>query len=274
MRRIDNKEQKRIMLNILVEFMEFCDKNGIICMLDAGTLLGAVRHKGFIPWDNDIDVCILRPDYDKLMGILKKNNFCINDHLIAELPENSLFPFLKVSDTRTKLIEYPQTLRTECYAYVDVFPKDGICDKGIKGKYICNKSHIFALMHWTERYSVPYWKKSGPFYKKLIATVYENTVLKVISPLNSQDRFIRKYQKHHPINTCKYVTTLVIGEYNLLTPLECFTDSVELDFEGYKFNAPAGYDTWLTIKYGSDYMKLPPEDKREIHDVECYVLDK
>ena len=85
-----------------------------------------------------------------------------------------------------------------------------------------------------------------------------------------QDKFIKQYVKKNPIETCDYVTTLVNGEFYRMCPKKCFDDTVKLDFEGIKFNAPIDYDEWLRVLYGDDYMTPPEKDKRGIHAVEAY----
>ena len=109
MKKISLKEHQQIMLEIMTEFADFCENNNLRYFLDAGTLLGAVRHKGFIPWDNDADVCMPRPDFDKLYILLEERNFKINDHLILEKPEDTIYPFFKIGDLRTRMVEFPDS---------------------------------------------------------------------------------------------------------------------------------------------------------------------
>ena len=90
---ISLSEQKSIMVEILQAFASFCKEYGLKYYLDAGTLLGAVRHKGFIPWDNDMDICLMRPDYDRMVDILRERHYMLNDHIILEIPENTIYCF-------------------------------------------------------------------------------------------------------------------------------------------------------------------------------------
>ncbi len=266
-KKITHTEQQKIMLDIMQVFHEFCEKNNLEYFLDAGTLLGAVRHKGFIPWDNDMDVCMMRPQYDRFLEIVKEKEYHINDHLIVELPEDTLFSFVKIGDTRTKLVEYPDTYPEECYIYIDIFPKDGIDSLTLRNRILCRRCGNLHLLHWFNKHSIPYWmeKKSG--IKKLVAKIGNRLCKDKNRPYRKQQKIIQKHNKKYPLEKCKYVTTLVNGEYYRISPKSCFDERIILEFEGNKFYAPAGYDEWLRILYGDTYMELPPEDKRYIHDI-------
>lgn len=267
MREITLAEMQKIMLNIMTAFAEFCDEHGLKYYLDAGTLLGAVRHKGFIPWDNDMDICLMRPDYDRMVEILRKNNYKLNDHIVLEPPENTLFCYSKLSDTRTKLIEYPDTWPEESYVYIDVFPKDGLQDLSMKTRAVCKISEALGMFHWFNKHSIPYWsaKKRGP--KKWIALIAGALVKDKNRPYRLQQKFIRRYARKHPLEACEYANTLVNGEYYRICHRNCFDERVLLDFEGEKFYGPKGYDEWLRVLYGDDYMTPPPKEKQHVHDI-------
>lgn len=268
-RAIGHKEHQQIMLEIMKDFAKFCDENGLEYFLDAGTLLGAVRHKGFIPWDNDMDVCMMRPDYDKFLELASKNNYYINDHLIVELPEDNMYGFLKIGDTRTKLTEFPDTFPEECYIYIDVFPKDGIDSLSLRNRILCKISFILSLFQWFSRHSIPYWKNKNKGIKKLAAYIGDIVFRNKSLPNKVQTKLIKKHNKKYPLEKCDFITTLVNGEFYRICPKKCFENRVLMDFEGEKFFGPTGYDEWLKILYGNNYMQLPPEDKREVHNIEA-----
>ena len=264
---ISLKEHQKIMFDILCAFADFCDEHNLLYFLDAGTLLGAIRHQGFIPWDNDIDVCMLRPDMDKFINLMEKQNFMLNDHIILEKPEDTFFTYFKLGDIRTDLIEFPGRHPTHCYIYIDVFTKDGVKDRGRYSKYICNKCDKLALRHWLLKYSISRWKNNGSIFKRIIATIADVVFKNKNSAYFKQKKLIGKYITKYPLSKCEYVTTLSNGEFNGLCDKKCFSDFVLLKFENRFFKAPIGYKKWMNVLYGSNYMEIPPVEKRHVHNV-------
>lgn len=264
-------EQKQVMLDILKAFASYCDEHGLMYYLDAGTLIGAVRHKGYIPWDDDIDVNMPQKDYDIFCEQMRKVNGMLNDHLLVEFPENIIYPFLKITDTRTILIEFPNRNPMEVGVYIDVFPKYGIKDKSWKSRLVCWTSGLMSIIQWFSRYSMFAWKQ--PFYgkgKHLLAFIFSPFMTNKKWPSRLQNWFMHRYAKHHPLEECQYVTTLTNGEFHKLAPKECFDGYQMLEFEGCQFKGPKDYDTYLHCLYKGDYMQLPPEDQRVHHTTEIY----
>ena len=265
---ISLSEHKSIMIEILQAFASFCEEFGLKYFLDAGTLLGAVRHKGFIPWDNDMDICLMRPDYDRMVEILRERHYKLNDHIIFEIPEDSIYCFSKLSDTRTKLIEFPDTWPEECYVYIDVFPKDGLKDLSFRTKMVCKITEYLGLFHWFNKHSIPYWKEKKKGLKKWIATIAGIFVKDKNKPYRLQQRFIKWYAKGHPLESCEFANTLVNGEFHRICHRNCFDERILMDFEEKKFYGPKGYDEWLRVLYGDDYMTPPPPEKQIVHNID------
>ena len=264
---ISLEEHRKIMLNILKEFASFCNKHNLRYFLDAGTLLGAVRHQGFIPWDNDADVAMPREDYDKFLKIMAERGDKINDYIVLERPEDTIYKFLKIGDNRTSLIEFENKAPIDCYCYIDVFPKDGIYELNNYTKRLCKKTERLGVLHWFNKYSIDYWTKRKKGIKKIIAKIAKVFIKDRNWAYKKQCKVIKKHNKKHPYNECKYVTTLVNGEYHKCALKEYFDDFCLLNFEGETFKAPIGYDGYLKVLYPGDYMQLPPEDKRMVHEV-------
>ena len=265
------EEHKKVMLNILIEFAKFCDEHNLMYYLDAGTLIGAVRHKGFIPWDDDIDVNMPQKDYDHFVELTRQSNGYMSEHLQVEYPEDTIYPFLKVSDDRTVLVEFPQQNPMEVGVYIDVFPKYGIEDKKLSTKLLCGFCHYMDLAHWFNTYSIYAWARpDNNIVKKMIAWLGRKTIKHPAWPVKLQSRIMHRYARKHPLEQCNYVTTLTNGEYHKLAPRECFDGYQWLDFEGVKFKGPKDFDTYLHCLYKGEYMQLPPEDKRVHHNVEVY----
>ena len=268
---ISLEEHKKIMLNILIEFAKFCDEHNLMYYLDAGTLIGAVRHKGFIPWDDDIDVNMPQKDYDCFVELTRQSKGFMTEHLQVEYPEDTIYPFLKVSDDRTVLVEFPDQNPMEVGVYIDVFPKYGIEDKKLSTKILCKTCSYLHLMHWFNTFSIYAWARPGnSIVKKMIAWIGRKTVKNSPFPIIVQNWLMHGYARKHPLENCKYVTTFTNGEYHKLAPKECFDGFQWLDFEGVKFKGPKDFNTYLHSLYKGDYMQLPPEDKRVHHNVEVY----
>lgn len=267
-------EQKQVMLNILSSFALFCEKNGLSYFLDAGTLLGAIRHNGYIPWDDDIDVNMPRKDYDRFIQMVKKNNGYIEKHLKVEFPEETIYPFLKISDDRSILIEFADKYPMEVGVYIDVFSKDGILNDSIGARILCKISEILGLFLWFNKFSIYAWKNHGGLIKKGIALMGRLFIKDPNFPARLQDKLIHINAQRHPIEKCKYVTTLTNGEFHKRAPKECFDRYEMTEFEGRKFRIPVGYDTYLRCLYPGDYMQLPPEDKRTHHNTIIYWKSK
>ena len=264
-------EQKKVMLDILKTFADYCDSHGWMYYLDAGTLIGAVRHKGYIPWDDDIDVNMPQKDYDRFVETTRANDGYIAPHIRVEYPDETIYPYLKISDDRTVLVEFPHKNPMEVGVYIDIFPKYGVKDKSLRSRLACGVSGFLRDLHWFCRYSLIAWKR--PSYGKL-----KRVVAYVVGPFMAdsamgarlQDRFMHRYLRRHPLEQCGYVTTLTNGEFHKLAPKECFDGYRMLEFEGLQFKGPKDYDTYLHCLYKGDYMQLPPEDKRVYHNIEVY----
>lgn len=262
-------EHKQVLVELLSAFAAFCDENGLTYFLDAGTLIGAVRHKGFIPWDDDIDLNMPIADYDRFISLVRRRGAMINDHVAVEFPEDTLYPYLKISDTRTILIEFPDKNPMEVGVYLDLFPKYGIKDKSWRSKAICKISDLLGLAHWFNKYSVNAWRREGPV-KRTVAAIARAVTWSDAWAVRIQDKVMHRYARRHPLSECRFVTTLTNGEFHKLAPKECFDGFQWLEFEGRKFKGPADFDTYLHCLYPGDYMQLPPEDKRYHHNIKVY----
>lgn len=264
------QEQKKVMLNIMTQFARICEEKGFEYFIDAGTLLGAVRHKGYIPWDDDVDVNMPREDFNRFISLIKGTDGYITEHLRVEMPEDTIYPFVKISDDRTILVEFPSKYPMEVGVYIDLFTKDGILDDSLGTKLICKASELLGLMQWFNKFSCNAWKNNGNVAKKIVAAIGRRCIKNPNLPVCWQNKLICWNQRRHPIEKCKYVTTLTNGEFHKRAPKECFSDFIMMDFEGGKFRAPVGYDKYLRCLYSGDYMQLPPEDKRVHHNTIVY----
>jgi lipopolysaccharide cholinephosphotransferase len=263
MKELTLTELKRIILEILVFIDSFCKKNNIRYSLDGGTLLGAVRHKGFIPWDDDIDIMMPRPDYDRFISIFNdvSNKYKI---MCYETDKNVEFVFAKVFDTQTILYEYGAD--TEIGIQVDVFPIDGFDIR----RNIYNYKKLLRLLK-----GIMAIKKYGRKRKKYDRLSYR--LIKICTILFSVmflgglcQRLIKKYN----LNTSRYAALL--AGYNAekqVFPVSLFHHYTDIEFEGHLFKAVRDYDLYLSNLYG-DYMQLPPiEEQIPKHDAHAYIKE-
>lgn len=259
------KEVQKEALNILKIAVEFFNKNNIKYYIFYGTLLGAVRHKGFIPWDDDIDVVIPRPEYEKLLKILKeKNNIIDNEQNIEAIGwelKNSDWPFLKFIN---KNIEVNEEANFDYNLWIDVFPLDGVPHKENKDfKKMCQLRKIFMA----RKYDI---KNTNVYSKNIIKKVLKRT-LYILMRVISYDKVIEKFInlcKKYNYNDCEYVSDNIgDGTANVVFEKKMFEDEI-FDFEDIKVNGIKEYDKCLKILYGN-YMRLPDEKDRITHGIKA-----
>ena len=269
MRKITTEEYKQVVLEILLRIDEICKNNGLRYMISYGTLLGAVRHQGFIPWDDDIDIVMTRDEYDKLCQIVNGNDSYHLRFLCIESSDKSVFVYGKVCDTRTKLRE-SNFIEIDGYgAYVDVFPLDHLPDSDeeemkIYRKYIVK---IKALMHSTR---TGYQKSNSMFTN--IERFLAFHLCKMINPVKMARKLNKEFRDLNQNKTEKigipwaiHRIRLTEQDFNMIKPIL---------FEGHYVMGPQNPDSVLSTLYG-DYMKLPSEEARvSNHLFECYYIDE
>jgi lipopolysaccharide cholinephosphotransferase len=269
MREISLREEQQIEFNILKEFASFCEKNNLRYFLDSGTLIGAVRHKGFIPWDDDIDVCFLRDDYEKFKSLMFQNDLWLNSYIKLELENDSFYPYLKLVDTRTVLIEYPNSNPLVTGVYIDIFPKDGLKSLEGKEKKRANKVQKYNLLSWVGSFTLGRLKKSKKILDKVFALIIK---IFIPNPEKYKTKSINLAMKFSD-EVCPYVSSIVCSGLTGGVSKECFENQLEVPFEGENFKIPIGYDTYLKSLYSGDYMVPPPPDKRIAHETIVYWKD-
>lgn len=246
---IDLTELKRIQLDMLVDIDRFCRANNIRYSLAYGTLLGAIRHGGYIPWDDDIDICMPRPDYERFISTYSGCHGCYKCYSTKTSHEYML-PFAKVSDERTVLCE---TLyeKDEFGIYIDVFPVDAMGEK----------KQIFKSI-WLNRFLNTKKAVLGHrSLKKDIILALGKVVLYPISiskVLSAMETVASKYRFGDTL-TCEIFCSSTVERE--IVPTSFFLNYNDISFEGIQFLAVREFDGYLTALYG-DWRELPPVEKR------------
>ena len=247
---------RKCQLEILSKIHGFCKENNIKYFLVGGTLIGAIRHNGYIPWDDDIDIAMLREDYDKFINSFKAKGYYIAS---PQTIKNYYLPYAKVVDESTRLKENISS-KIEIGINVDVFPFDNIPNDKKKAKKQYKKSRILYNL-LTLKNLAP---KNRSFGKSLI--YYGGKTITTLLPYSLLMRMIERNARRYANEKSEFVSQVVYPLYKDRTtwPKTIFDSTIPHVFEGKKYEIPKGYDEMLKITYG-DYMKLPPKEKQIAH---------
>ena len=252
---------KEIQLNILNRVIDFCEQHEIRYYLTGGTLIGAVRHKGFIPWDDDIDLNMPRQDYERFFSIFNSSR---NDSLIAISIDTDKDYYLangKVFDSNTILLE-DVNQRIEIGVNIDIFPLDNLPKSDLKRSMFLKEMFIFRSLLSSKQIRI---SKNRPLLKNVVLACSQ-LVLKPVSIRWLLKEINTRAQRFNSFDDCLYiasVATLVWGNKEVFKR-EYFYDTVKIEFEGRLFDCPIGYQSILSQVYGN-YMQLPPIEEQVSH---------
>lgn len=260
------KDAQEVELEILIEFDRICKKNNLNYFLYSGTLLGAIRHKGFIPWDDDIDVCMLRKDYDKFIEVVKAD--LNSKYFLQNYKTDKNYPlqFSKLRKNNTVYTEVNlSNLNMHHGIFIDIFPYDNTKPNTFLGdlqRIIVEKMIVINLCRNK--------KRNMEAQNKLIKTfrMFWYYILKII-PKNIIDKTITKISTIFNNEETIYLSDLSSSKkkstYERFTiKKEALNNIIEWEFEGYLFPVPEDYNYILTKYYGN-YMKLPSKLEQKPH---------
>lgn len=247
------------LLEMFTWLTEYLAKQNLRYYVVGGTMLGAVRHEGFIPWDDDIDIAMPRADYEKLIRLLAEPV----DHYVVESSKGEakdfIYGYAKLYDMNTSMTELARKNVTRG-VYIDIFPLDGIGNTLEESynnyKKIDRANMLLAMRVCTYRKDRKWWKNCAVFVGGLIPV----NVKKLTQKLD-------KLCAEHDFDECSYVGNLVSTYRSReIMPKELFGNPTPYKFEGLTVMGPEKYDEYLTVLF-KDWRKLPPEDKRHsAHD--------
>lgn len=257
----DNKELRQIQIDILDRVVEFCNSHELQYFLSSGTLLGAVRHKGYIPWDDDIDLYMPRKDYNELVKIFQDDRGVLE--LKSQGSHNYLYTFAKVCNNRTLLLE-DEVPGFELGINIDIFPVDFVSDDIEKRKKLWKWKKILYRIRRAKLQNTCFLDSRFNYW------CYRHVPV----PLAIIDKLIHKlFQDNEPTGTMCNLTESG-GRYDGCFSRECIEgEPVLVEFEGKKYKAMYGWEEYLTATYGKDYMQLPPVDQRVTHHFLAYHLN-
>ena len=245
-----------IELKILLEVKRICDKHSIKYFLIGGTLLGAVRHQGFIPWDDDIDIGMFRVDYEIFLSVARNE---LNSEFFLQTVDSDSGHCLPYGKVRLNKTNYPEAANLHVLEnrgiWVDIFPFDNIQKpKERSPVYYVVLSVLDSIIFQKYDYqfkSISTIRKCYNSILKLISYMFPKNVL-----LNVRNSIMQHYNK--------YQTEYIINWPYKSAKREYFDELTELPFETVSFPVPKKYHEYLTSFYG-DYMRIPPENERPKH---------
>lgn len=250
---LDAKKLRKVQLTeleILIEIDRICRKNGIDYTLDGGTMLGAVRHGGFIPWDDDADVAMLRKDYNRFYRACKKD-LDRSRFFLQEFRTDPAYPwgYSKIRRKNTLFLREGQE-HIKCHQgiFVDVFLYDDVPDQ-----FLLRRLHLLACTAIRKcQYSVVGKKCAKTAAERALYTLLDRIPKKC---LFTAIRKIARMTDRHEGELARHMTyPYTKSRYGL--PRHCFNEYQDYEFEGHTFRMMKDYDSYLTALYG-DYMKLP-----------------
>lgn len=254
-RKLNTKEVQKLLLNVMIEFDQYCREHNLRYYLIGGSLLGAVRHKGFIPWDDDMDVGMLRPDYmsfldyasSKPLSYELKNyrNSKLCDYVITRL-------YINGTEIDNPIIRHT---KLEKRLYFDIFPldyiPDNVEDEKKQEKRILKKKKLLSYVDYRDYHNGIVARLT----KRLLSLLLSRFRNQIILSLETEMMRTKESSR-----VCSLASQYSYQKQNF--SYKIYGDPIEYEFCGYMFLGPSDADSYLSQLYGKDYMDIPPVEKR------------
>lgn len=252
--------------SVFKEFVKLCEKHRIEYHMTGGSLIGLIRHKGFIPWDDDIDVLMTRKEYNKFLQIA--NELPSSMYLSTFESEGHIWLVPRIIDKQTHFFLNNATEKKEIGAWMDILVFDGVPAPGIKRKIFAFKWLFARMLYQFSNFSVAVnMNKKRPWYERFAISFAKITrIEKLLNPIK-MGRFYRKVCSHYDLDQMEYGASLS-GSMGMkeFIPKKWIGKGTLLDFEDMKVYGIDQNDVYLTHFYG-DYMTPPPMNDRNRHNV-------
>lgn len=260
------EELHKIEAGMLHSFIEFCREHDLRYYACGGTLLGAVRHQGFIPWDDDIDILMPRPDYERLQTIITIDGNLDKYEFRSNRLKNLHEAYTKLVDPETFLDRKKSADEFDNHVWIDIFPMDGLPDDYRQTAGIYRKVLFLRKLLVLEKAKLD---SNPPSIKNGIRKLLKPFVCFFVNPewlAAKTERIAARID----FDEAEYIGGIVCG-YGPREKIRKadFLPSVLLSFEGLMISATSNYDAYLKNLYG-DYRQLPPEEKRKGHSIDYY----
>ena len=264
MKKLNASEIKQTLYEMMCCFADYCDQHGLRYYMYYGTLLGAVRHAGFIPWDDDVDFIMPREDYNRLIALQKSEPFPAPYGLISHEDGNTVYPFAKLVNHNT-VFEGKTTLGDK-ELWIDLFPLDPVPEERDENRKLFVKCGRLLMMH-AASIAIPFTGSTplraavrGPITLYAHCRGYEHY----------NELIAKEVQKVQNLSSSMAGNITWPSTFDVPLRREDLAEYVDLPFEGRSFHAMKNYKDYLAAYYG-DYMTPPPENKRTGHVADIYL---
>lgn len=262
------EEYHALLFKMLEQVDSVCHAERLRYFLSGGTLLGAIRHKGFIPWDDDIDLMMPRPDYEIFLKNAARHLPKRYQLAYPDRTEDYAQPWIRIFDTYTDVDDSGMQRARTRSLFIDIFPIDGLPTSERLSNLSFRRVRAWDILLKCARKKELYPEERLKWLKRPLMAITR------LRPLPKYALSVDKAARRYSFERAHYAGVMTVTHYGSRErmPAEVFRGSVQAPFEGGQFPVPIGYHTYLSRLYG-DYMQLPPEDKRvSDHNLRAFLI--